>query len=195
MSTQSRQEAWKLLTEYVQGPNLLKHILAVEAAMRAYARRFGEDEEKWAIVGLLHDVDYERFPEEHPKASAQILRERGWPEEIIRAVLSHAPERTGVSPESRMEGALYAVDELTGLIAAVALVRPTKDIREVTVKSVKNKWKDRRFAAGADRSIIEKGAARLGVDLWEHVGVVLDAMQSIAAELELDGRLASGGRI
>lgn len=189
----TREEAWKLLTEYVQNPNLIKHMLAVEAAMRAYARRFGEDEEKWAIVGLLHDLDYERYPEEHPLVGARILREQGWPEDIVRAILSHAAERTGVTRESRMEYALYAVDDLTGLITAVALVRPTKDIREVTVKSIKNKWKDRRFAAGADRSAAEEGAALLGMDLWEHVGVVLEAMQSIAAELELDGRLASGG--
>ncbi len=188
----TREEAWKLVTEYIQNPNLLKHILAVEAAMRAYARRFGEDEEKWAIVGLLHDFDYERYPEEHPLEGARILREQGWPEEIVRAVLSHAAERTGVTRESRMEHALYAVDDLTGLITAVALVRPTRDIREVTVKSVKNKWKDHRFAAGADRGVAEEGAAALGMDLWEHVGVVLEAMQSIAAELELDGRLASG---
>lgn len=187
----TRENAWKLLTEYVQNPNLLKHILAVEAAMRAYARRFGEDEEKWAVVGLLHDLDYERYPEEHPSVGARTLREQGWPEDVVRAVLAHAAERTGVTPETPMERALYAVDELTGLITAVALVRPTKDIRDVTVKSVKNKWKDLRFAAGADRKAIEEGAALLGVDLWEHVGVVLEAMQSIAAELELDGRLAS----
>lgn len=187
----TRENAWKLLTEYVQNPNLLKHILAVEAAMRAYARRFGEDEEKWAVVGLLHDLDYERYPEEHPNVGARTLREQGWPEDVVRAVLAHAAERTGVTPETPMERALYAVDELTGLITAVALVRPTKDIRDVTVKSVKNKWKDLRFAAGADRKAIEEGAALLGVDLWEHVGVVLEAMQSIAAELELDGRLAS----
>lgn len=186
----TRENAWKLVTEYIQNPNLLKHMLAVEAAMRAYARRFGEDEEKWAVVGLLHDFDYERFPEDHPLTGARILREGGWPEEIVRAVLSHAAERTGVERESRMEHTLYAVDDLTGLIVAVTLVHPSRDIRQITVKSVKNKWKDKRFAAGADRSAAEEGAALLGVDLWEHVGVVLEAMQSIAADLGLDGRMA-----
>lgn len=189
----TREDAWKLLTEYVQNPNMLKHALAVEAAMRAYARRFGEEEEKWAIVGLLHDLDYERYSEEHPNVGARTLREQGWPEDVVRAVLAHAAECTGVTPETPMERALYAVDELTGLITAVALVRPTKDIRDVTVKSVKDKWKDRRFAAGVHREAIEEGASLLGVDLWEHVGVVLEAMQSIAAELELDGRLAPKG--
>lgn len=186
----TRENAWKLVTEYIQNPNLLKHMLAVEAAMRAYARRFGEDEEKWAVVGLLHDFDYERFPEDHPLTGARILREGGWPDEIVRAVLSHATERTGVERESHMEQALYAVDDLTGLIVAVALVHPSKDIRQITVKSVKNKWKDKRFAAGADRGAAEKGAALLGVDLWEHVGVVLEAMQSIATDLGLDGQMA-----
>lgn len=187
----TRENAWKLVTEYIQNPNLRKHMLAVEAAMRAYARRFGEDEEKWGVVGLLHDFDYERYPEEHPLVGARILREQGWPEEIVHAVLSHAAERTGVERANRMEHVLYAVDDLTGLIVAVALVHPTKDIREVTVKSVKNKWKDKRFAAGADRGAAEEGAAALGIDLWEHVGIVLEAMQSVAADLELDGRLAT----
>ncbi len=187
----TREEAWNLLTQYTRNPNLIKHMLAVEAAMRAYARRFDQDEEKWGIVGLLHDFDYERFPEEHPQPGVRILREQGWPEEIVRAVLSHAAEHTGVSRESLMEKTLYAVDDLTGLIVAVALVRPSKDIRQVKIKSVKKKWKDRRFAAGAHREAAEEGAAALGIELWEHVGVVLEAMQGIAAELELDGRLAA----
>jgi predicted hydrolase (HD superfamily) len=142
-------------------------------------------------VGLLHDFDYERFPDAHPATGARILRERGWPEEIVRAVLSHAAEYTNVSRESRMERALHAVDDLTGLIVAVALVRPSKDIREVRVKSVKKKWKDKRFAAGAHREATEEGAAALGVELWEHVSVVLEAMQGIASELGLDGQLAA----
>lgn len=187
----TREEAWNLLSEYNQNPNLIKHMLAVEAAMRAYAHRLGEDEAQWAIVGLLHDFDYDRFPDEHPNAAAPILRQRGWPEEIIHAILAHGTERTGVTRESMMDKALFAVDDLTGLVAAVALVRPSKDIREVTVESVQKKWKDRRFAAGADRETIEAGAAEIGVGLWEHVGVVLEAMQGIAAALELDGRLAS----
>ncbi len=182
----TREDAWKLLTEYTKSENLRKHALAVEAAMRAYARRFGEDEEKWGIVGLIHDFDYEQHPtpEEHPLVGARILEEKGWPEEIIRAVKSHAPY-LGVPRESLMEKALFAVDELTGLIVAVALVRPTKSIMDVTVKSVKKKWKDKRFAAGVNRQDIEQGAKELGVDLDEHIAIVLEAMQGIAEELGL----------
>ena len=190
----NREDAWELVNEYTKKPNLIKHMLAVEAAMRAYARRFGEEEEKWGIVGLLHDFDYERYPnmgpDGHPNSGARILRERGWPEEIVRAVLSHATEITGVERETLMEKTLYAVDDLTGLIVAVALVRPSKDIRDVRVKSVKKKWKDRRFADGAHREMIEEGARMIGVELWEHIGVVLEAMKGIAEDLELDGRLA-----
>ncbi len=186
-----RQDAWDLVCEYNQNINLRRHMLAVEAGMRAYARRFGEDEELWGLVGLIHDFDYERFPdvavEGHPNTGAPILRERGYDETLVQAVLSHATEVTGVKRESRMEHALYAVDDLTGLIVAVALVRPSKDIRDVKVKSVKKKWKDRAFAAGVHREAIEAGASALGVDLWEHVGVVLEAMQAIAGELGLDG--------
>ena len=161
--------------------------------MGAYARHFGEDEETWRIIGLLHDFDYERFPDEHPQAGARILREQGWPEPIVRAVLSHAAEHTGVSRDSMLEKTLYAVDDLTGLITAVALVRPSKDLRDVTVQSVKKKWKDRQFAAGAHREMIEEGATAIGMELWTHVDRVLTAMQEIAATLELDGRLAPGG--
>jgi putative nucleotidyltransferase with HDIG domain len=186
-----RQDAWDLVCEYTQNINLRRHMLAVEAGMRAYARRFGEDEELWGLVGLIHDFDYERYPDVatdgHPNTGAPILRERGYDETMVRAVLSHATEVTGMERQTRMEHALYAVDELTGLITAVALVRPSKDIRDVKVKSVKNKWKDKAFAAGVHREDIEAGAAALGVDLWEHVGVVLEAMQGIAGELGLDG--------
>ena len=190
-----RSDAWDLLCEYTRSESLRHHMLAVEAAMRAYARRFGEDEDVWGMVGLLHDFDYERYPDVatdgHPNAGAPILRQRGFDESLVRAALSHATEVTGVERRSRMEHSLFAVDELTGLISAVALVRPSKDIRDVTVKSVKNKWKDKSFAAGVNRQDIEAGAAALGVELWEHVGVVLKAMQAIASELELDGRLAT----
>ena len=182
----NREDAWKLLTEYTKSPNLIKHALAVEAAMRAYARKFGQDEEKWGIVGLIHDFDYEQHPtpEEHPLVGAKILEERGWPEDIIRAVKSHA-EYLGVPRKSLMEKALFAVDELTGLIVAVALVRPSKSIMDVTVKSVKKKWKDKRFAAGVNRKDIERGAEELGVPLDEHIAIVLEAMQGIAEELGL----------
>jgi putative nucleotidyltransferase with HDIG domain len=190
-----RQDAWDLVCEYIQNINLRRHMLAVEAGMRAYARRFGEDEELWGLVGLVHDFDYERYPDVasdgHPNTGAPILRQRSYDEVVVRAVLSHATEVTGVERQTRMEHALYAVDELTGLITAVALVRPSKDIRDVKVKSVKNKWKDRAFAAGVHREEIEAGAAALGVDLWEHVGVVLEAMQGIAGELGLDGTNAA----
>jgi putative nucleotidyltransferase with HDIG domain len=190
-----RQDAWDLVCEYTQNINLRRHMLAVEAGMRAYARRLGEDEELWGIVGLVHDFDYERYPDVatdgHPNTGAPILRQRGYDEMVVRAVLSHATEVTGVERQTRMEHALYAVDELTGLITAVALVRPSKDIRDVKVKSVKNKWKDKAFAAGVHREDIEAGAAALGVDLWEHVGVVLEAMQGIAGELGLDGSQAA----
>jgi len=187
----TREQAWKLLTEYTQSPSLLKHALAVEAGMRAYARRFGADEEQWAVVGLIHDFEYERYPnlgpEGHPLKGAEILRELGWPADLIRAVQAHAPAYTGVTPESRLEQTIYAVDELTGLIMAVALVRPSKDIREVKVSSIKKKWKDRAFAAGANREDIEQGAAMLGIPLEEHFAIVLAAMQDAAEALGLAG--------
>ena len=190
----TRQDAWELVNEYTKNQNLVRHMLAVEAAMRAYARKFGEDEELWATVGLVHDFDYERYPdlsvEGHPVVGARILREQGWPEEIVHAVLSHAGEYTGVRPETRMEKTLVAVDELTGFLVAVALVRPTKDIRDITkIRSVKKKWKDRSFAAAVNRQEIEEACEALGVDLWtEHVPLVLGAMQEIAPELGLAGR-------
>ena len=194
----NREEVWGLVTEYTQSQSLLHHMLAVEAAMRAYGRKFGEDEDVWGMVGLVHDFDYERYPsmdpdtpdsEKHCIAGAEILRQRGWPEPYIRAVLSHATY-SGVTPETTLEKTLYAVDELTGLITAVALVRPSKNIADVTLKSVKNKWKDRAFAAAVNREEIEHATLALGVDLNEHIQTVLGAMQGIAADLELDGRLA-----
>lgn len=189
----NREDAWQLLTEFTKSESLIHHALAVEASMRAYALKFGEDEEKWGIVGLIHDFDYERFPTvpQHATEGPKILRESGWPEEIARAVQSHA-SYTGVSRESLMEKALYAVDELTGLITAVALVRPTKDIRDITkIKSIKKKWKDRSFAAAVSREEIADGAQALGVDLWtEHVPLVLEAMKGIARKLGLAGQKA-----
>ncbi len=185
----TREDAWKLVNEFTSNKNLVKHMLAVEAGMRAYARYFGEDEETWGIVGLLHDFDYEKHQTipDHPLKGAAILRERGWPDEIIDGILSHADE-SGVPRNTKMRQALYAVDELTGLIVAVALVRPTGDIRDVDVSAVKKKWGEKRFAAGVNREEIEKGAAALGVELDEHIGIVLSAMQQIAGELGLDGR-------
>jgi putative nucleotidyltransferase with HDIG domain len=186
-----RQKAWELVCAYTRNVNLRRHMLAVEAAMRAYARRFGADETLWGVVGLLHDFDYEQHPnvatDGHPNAGAPILRAHGYDEAIVHAILSHATEVTRVHRENLMEHTLYAVDELTGLITAVALVRPSKDIRDVTVKSVKNKWKDRAFAAGVNRAEIEAGATAIGMELWEHVEMVLRAMQEIAPELGLDG--------
>ncbi len=185
----TREEAWKLLTEFTRNPNLIKHALAVEAAMRAYARHFGEDEELWGLVGLIHDFDYEQNPtaETHVWAGMKVLRERGWPEEIVQAVGGHA-SYTGIPRTSRMARALFAVDELTGLIVAVALVRPSKSILDVTVDSVKSKWKDKAFARGVNRQEIEQGAAELGIPLEEHIAIVLRGMQEIAGVLGLEGK-------
>ncbi len=183
--------AWKLVTEHTQSESLRNHMRAVSIAMRAYARHFGEDEGPWATVGLLHDFDYEENPDVgvngHPLVGTQLLREQGWPEPIIRAILSHAETITGIVPESPLERTLVAVDELTGLITAVALVRPSRAIADVTLKSIKGKWKDRRFAAGVNREEIAHAAERLGVSLDEHIGIVLAAMQAEAAALGLAG--------
>jgi putative nucleotidyltransferase with HDIG domain len=184
----NRAQAWDLLCEFTASDSLRKHGLAVEAAMRHFARRQGEDEEKWGVVGLIHDFDYEQHPTlaEHPSVGAAILRERGWPEEIARAVLSHG-DHTGVSRESSMEKTLFAVDELTGLITAVALVRPSKSILDVEASSVRKKMKDKAFARSVSREDIAKGAEELGADLNTHIGEVITAMQSVADELGLRG--------
>lgn len=190
----NREEALAIVREFVQNEGLINHMLAVEAAMRAYARRYGEDEESWGRVGLLHDFDWEIHPtlDQHPQAGAPILRERGVPEEIVQAVLSHA-NHSNIPRTTLMQKALYACDELTGLITAVALVRPSRSILDVKVKSIKNKWKDRAFAAGANREEMEDGARELGIDLWEHAGNVLAAMQANAAELGLVGNPEAAG--
>jgi putative nucleotidyltransferase with HDIG domain len=186
----TRDEAFALVHEYVKNDNLIKHMLSVEATMRFYAVKFGEDEEKWAITGLLHDFDWEIHPtlEGHPLAGEPILRQHGVPEELIRAVMSHA-DHTGVPRQSRMEKALYACDEVTGLITAVALVRPSRSLLDLEPSSVKKKWKDKAFAAGANRDEIQKAAAEFGIELWEHVGNVITAMRSIAPELGLVGNI------
>jgi len=182
----NRQEAFTLLKEYTKNENLIKHMLAVEAGMRAYARKYNGDEEKWGIVGLLHDFDYEMHPtaEEHPIKGSVILKERNYPEDVIYAILSHA-DHTGVERKSPMDKALYAVDELAGFITAVALVRPTKKIADVEVNSVKKKLKDKSFAAKVSREDIERGVQDLGVPLDEHIETILKAMQGIAGDLGL----------
>ena len=181
-----RPAALSLVREYVKNESLVRHMLAVEAAMRFYAEKYGEDVEAWGLGGLRHDCDWERPPplEEHPQAGAPILRQRGVPEEIVRAVLSHA-DHTGVPRQSRMEKALYACDEITGLVTAVALVRPSRSLSDLEASSVKKKWKDKAFAAGANREEIAKATAEFGMELWEHVGNVILAMRKIAPELGL----------
>jgi putative nucleotidyltransferase with HDIG domain len=184
----NRDQALEIVNEYIQNQNLVRHMLAVEAAMRFYAEKYGEDEELWGVTGLLHDFDWEIHPtlEEHPQAGEPILRERGVPEVIIRAIQSHA-DHTGVPRESLMEKALFACDEITGLITAVALVRPSRSLMDLKVKSVKKKWKDKAFAAGANRDEIAQGAEEFGIDLWEHTTNVIEAMRRVAPELGLVG--------
>ena len=182
----TREDAWELLERHTTNPSLIKHALAVEAAMRAYARRFGEDEESWAIVGLIHDFDYQENPtvETHLHVGTRILRELSWPEEWINAVASHA-DYMGVPRDTPMARALFAVDELTGFLTACALVRPDRSIADVKVKSVKKKLKDKAFARGVNREDVRRGAEALGVELDDHIATVRDAMAGIAAELGL----------
>ncbi len=185
----THDSGWAVVNEWTQAPHLLRHMLAVEAAMRAYAKRFGEDEEKWGFVGLMHDFDYERHPnldvEGHPVVGSKFLREKGVPEDVIRAILAHAGEYTGVQAESRLEKTLIAVDELTGFITAVTLVRPSKKIADVEVSSIKKKWKAKEFAAAVNRQEIEHAAESIGVPLDEHIAIVLNAMKAIAPSLGL----------
>ena len=183
-----RDAAWGLLTEFTQSESLRKHALAVEACMRAYAKKFGEDQDLWGIVGLIHDFDYEKYPtpEEHPYKGNEILKERGYSDEIRRAIMSHA-EYSGVSRDTRMEKALFACDELAGFITAVALIKPSKSLSEVDVKSVRKRMKDKAFARKVNREDIVNGAAELGVDLDEHIANCIEAMKGIAVDLGLDG--------
>ena len=187
----TRESAWGLLTEFTQTESLRKHALAVEACMRAYARKLGGDEDKWAITGLLHDFDYERWPslDEHPYVGNKILAERGYPDDIRRAIMSHA-EYSGVTRETPMEKALFACDELAGFITATALVKPGKSLAEVEAKSVRKKMKDKAFARSVNRDDITKGAEELGVDLEEHIAFCIEAMKAIARELGLAGAAA-----
>lgn len=184
----TRDTALALLNEYTKSDSLIKHALAVEAAMRWYARKYGEDEELWGAIGLLHDFDYERWPNapDHPEQGAAILREKGFPEDFVQAVRSHA-DYLNLPRERLVEKVLYAVDELTGFITAVTLVRPNKSLAEVEVKSVRKKMKDKAFAAAVSREAIAQGAQELGIDLDEHIGNVIQAMREIAPQLGLAG--------
>jgi len=186
MNIPGREEAYGLVTEYTKNDALIKHMLSVEASMRFYARRYGEDEELWGVAGLLHDFDYERYPslEDHPFKGAEILRGRGYSEELVQTILSHA-DHTGVDRHTLERKVLFAVDELCGFITAVALVRPSRKVADVTPKSVKKKLKDKAFARAVSRDDIQNGAAQLGVDLDEHIANVIEAMSGVADELGL----------
>lgn len=186
-SLPSRISALSLVHQYVDSESLRRHMYSVEAAMRAYARKFGEDEDLYGITGLVHDFDYEKRPDEHPLPGAEILRENDYPEEVVQAVLSHNPPRTGVQPETRLDKTLHACDEITGLITAAALVRPSRSVMDLEAKSVMKKFKDRAFAAGVDREDVREAAEALGVDLKEHVQFVIEAMRGVAGELGLGG--------
>ncbi|WP_420642487.1 HDIG domain-containing metalloprotein [Candidatus Leptofilum sp.] len=195
-----RSDAWDLVREFVQDGGLRRHMLAVSAAMGWYAHALGEDVAYWETVGLLHDFDWEVHPDldRHPVAGAKILRERGWDEETVRVILSHYTAGTGVPREKPIDFALLACDEITGLVIATTLVRPSKNIAEVKLKSIRKKWKNTRFAAGVDREHVEEVTADFSrecfagaLDLWTHIGNVLVAMQGAADDLELDGRLAT----
>jgi len=186
--TPTREEAFDLLKKYNQTESLIKHALAVEGVMRYMARMRNADEEKWGVVGLIHDLDYEQFPDQHCKKTEEILRANDWPEEYIRAVVSHGwGICSDVKPESEMEKVLYAIDELTGLVVTTALVRPSKSVMDLKTKSVKKKWKDKRFAAGVDRSIIENGAEMLGLEIPELITDTIAGMQAVAEEIGLKG--------
>lgn len=186
----AREEAWRILTGHVRGDNLLAHSLAVEAVMRHIARKKGEDEETWGVVGLVHDVDYEEHPDEHLAHAPGILRENGFPEEYVRAVLSHGWGMvTDVEPVTDAEKTLYAVDELTGLVAAATLVRPSKSVLDLSVKSVRKKWKEKGFAAGVNRTVIERGAAMMGIPLEELIADTIEGMKTVADRIGLKGIL------
>ena len=198
--TKTRADGWDLVCEYVQDRGLRRHMLAVSAAMRFYARLLDKDPEYWEIVGLLHDFDWEIHPDldRHPIKGAGILRDRGWDEETIRVILSHYTGGTGIEREKSIDFALYACDEITGLIIATTLVRPSKRIADVTLKSIRKKWKDRRFAAGVDRLHViaateefSRQCFHSSLELWDHISNVLLAMQEEAETLELDGRMAT----
>ncbi len=190
----SRENAYKLLIQYNQSESLIKHALTVEGVMRYFARKRGEDEEKWGVIGLIHDLDYEQFPEQHCKKTEVILKDANWPEEYIRAVISHGwGICTDVEPKSDMEKVLYAIDELTGLVTTAALVRPSRSVMDMKAKSVKKKWKNKRFAAKVDRSIIDKGAEMLGIERTELITDTIMGMREVAVEIGLGGESADEG--
>jgi putative nucleotidyltransferase with HDIG domain len=186
MSLPSRTDALALVHQHVDSESLRRHMYSVEAAMRAYARRLGEDEDLFGITGLVHDFDYEKRPEEHPLPGAEILRENGYPEELVHAVLAHNAPRTGVEPETTLDRTLLACDEVTGLITAAALVRPSRSVMDLEAKSVMKKFKDRAFAAGVDREEVEHSVREFGIDLKEHIQFVIEAMREIAGELGME---------
>lgn len=188
----TREDALRLLEEWVESPALRNHMKAVEAAVRAYAPRFGSDPDRWALAGLLHDLDWEKYPNEHPLRAVEELRRRGYPEHVLHAILAHRGGFTGVAPESQLDRTLLACDELTGLVTATALVRPT-GIDDLTAKSVKKKMKDPTFAKGVDREDVRRGPELLGVELDDHIETVIAAMRGIARELGLTGEQVRGG--
>jgi len=184
----TREQAFNLLKKYNKNENLIKHALAVEGVMRYFARKRGEDEEKWGIIGLIHDLDYEQFPEEHCRKTEEILTENNWPQEYIRAVVSHGwGICSDIEPKTELEKVLYTIDELTGLVVTTALVRPSKSVMDLNANSVKKKWKDKRFAAGVDRSIIDKGAQMLGMERTELITDTIMGMREVADEIGLKG--------
>jgi putative nucleotidyltransferase with HDIG domain len=192
----TREEAWTILTDHVKSPSLLSHALAVEAVMRHVARKKSADEDLWGVIGLVHDVDYEEHPDEHLRHAPEILRSQGWPEEYIRAVASHGWGLfTDVAPVTDLEKALFAIDELTGLVAAAALIRPSRSVLDLPIKSVLKKWKDKTFAAGVDRKVIEKGAALMEVPLEELIADTIEGMKTVADTIGLKGNPSGASTI
>ncbi|WP_409229223.1 HD domain-containing protein [Gudongella sp. SC589] len=186
----TREEAYELLTKYVENDSQIKHALAVEATMVHFAQLFDEDPEKWGVIGLIHDLDYDKYPEEHCKITEQILKEEGWPEDYIRGVMSHGWKLcTDVEPKGKMEKVIYTIDELTGLVAATALMRPSKSIMDMEAKSVKKKWGQKSFAAGVNRDVIAEGADMLGMDIKEVIHETIMGMRKVADEIGLNGNL------
>jgi len=186
----TRQVAFDLLNKYNSKPSLIRHALAVEAVMLHFAEKFGEDTQMWGIVGLVHDLDYDKFPDEHCKKTEEILKAENWPEDYIRAVMSHGWELcTDIKPETKLEQTLYAIDELTGLVASTALVRPSKSVLDMKAKSVKKKWKDKSFAAGVNRSVIDKGAEMMGIERGELITETIAGMRKAAREIGLEGNV------